>query len=122
MRPTATRFDIMAVIDGSDTAAATPGDRIDLLAIHGQLLNAAHRGHHYLEAAQIVAALDVVAHRARGVRPDTIRQVLQQLVDGLRRGPLPSPADENRRFAGARGWLQQAKMERRAASRNPWLS
>jgi hypothetical protein len=86
----------------------------DLVEVHRDLLGAAFRGREYIEAATVVNTLSSILSGFPGADPRTVRMVMESVVTGLRRGPL-AMVEHYRRFDEATGWLDNLRIQKRAA-------
>lgn len=108
---------IIELIDDHTLALSSiSGSHGDLCDVHRDLLEAAERGHEYIQAASLVDRLSVLLNQFPAADPRTVDLVITHIVLGLRRGPL-RPLDAGRRFAEASGWVDHLWMQKRAADR-----
>lgn len=101
-------FSVLALACGQD----------DLITVHRDLLEAADRGAEFLSAAVLVNTLSSLLAAFPGADPRTVGQVMTGIVLGLRRGPLQRGETGLSRFALAYGWLDQLRIQKRAAAAN----
>lgn len=87
----------------------------DLGQVHRDLLEFADRGPEYLSAAELVSTLSGLLDAFPGADPRTVGSVMSNIVLGLRRGPYQRGENALTRFAQARGWLDQLRIQKRAA-------
>jgi hypothetical protein len=87
----------------------------DLCQVHRDLLEAADRGGEYLSAAVLVNSLSSLLDAFPGADPRMVGSVMAGIVLGLRLGPLQRGETGLTRFALAYGWLDQLRIQKRAA-------
>jgi hypothetical protein len=106
-------IDVAALLEPGVATAPVVGGQADLAELHRQLVNQSVRGAHWLEAAEVIATLSMALHNFPAADARTVNLVVASVIDELR-GTIVSERG-SWRFATARAWLDNLRIQARAA-------